>query len=207
MSGSSLRNAVITARNAFSSSGSPKTRNLISPEAFPPPSPPQPATGKMSTAASAASVRILPRTGGNLIRLLIGLSALFLAGCMGSDKGDAPDEAAPLPACAKPQRSIPRPEVLPDNLPVPAGAVFTKVETPFEGQSVVSGVSPGDLDGTRSFYEDRLDEAGYSQGRGESEPGETEALFTGHGVRGGWRANAIPGCDGAVRLTLVVVRT
>jgi hypothetical protein len=126
---------------------------------------------------------------------------------MGSDEGDAPRGATPLPACAKPPKSIPRPEVLPQNLPVPAGTVFTKVETPFEGQSVVSGVSPGDLDGTRSFYEDRLDEAGYSQGRGESEPGETEALFTGHGVRGGWRANAIPGCDGAVRLTLVLVRT
>ena len=135
--------------------------------------------------------------------MLIGLSALFLTGCMGSDEGDAP---APLPACAEPEKSIPRPKALPENLPVPAGTVFTKVEAPFEGQSVVSAVSPGDLDGTRSFYEDRLDEAGYNQGRGESEPGETESLFTGHGVRGGWRANAIAGCDGAVRLTLVVVR-
>lgn len=78
---------------------------------------------------------------------------------------------------------------------------------PFQGQSVVSGVSPGDLDGTRSFYEDGLDDAGYSRGRGESEPGEAEALFTGHGIRGGWRVNVIPGCDGAVRLTLVVVTT
>ena len=97
--------------------------------------------------------------------------------------------------------------MLPENLPVPAGTVFTKVETPFEGQSVVSGVSPGDLDGARSFYDDELGDAGYRQGLGESEPGETEALFTGPGVRGGWRANTVPGCDGAVRLTLVVVRT
>lgn len=126
---------------------------------------------------------------------------------MGSDEGNAPGGAATLPSCAKPPKSIPRPQVLPESLPVPAGTVFSKVETPFEGQSVVSGVSPGDLDGTRSFYEDRLDDAGYNQGLGESEPGETEALFTGHGVRGGWRANTVRGCDGAVRLTLVVVRT
>jgi hypothetical protein len=84
--------------------------------------------------------------------------------------------------------------------------VFTQVEMPFAGQSIVSGVSPGDLKRTRSFYDDELKDAGYRQGRGESEPGEAEALFTGHGVRGGWRANTITGCDGAVRLTLVVVR-
>jgi hypothetical protein len=69
----------------------------------------------------------------------------------------------------------------------------------------VSGVSPGDLNSVRSFYNGALDDAGYQQGRGESEPGETEALFSGPGLRGGWRANTIPGCDGAVRLTLVVV--
>jgi hypothetical protein len=84
--------------------------------------------------------------------------------------------------------------------------VFTKVERPFPDQSIVSGVSPGDLDSTRAFYDQGLEDAGYRQGRGESEPGETEALFSGPGLRGGWRANAIPDCDGAVRLTLVVVR-
>ena len=110
-------------------------------------------------------------------------------------------------ACAKPTKTIPRPKALPQSLTVPPGTVFTQIETPFPGQSVVSGLSPGDLEQTRSFYEERLEDAGYSQGRGESEPGEVEALFTGNDVRGGWRANAIPGCDGAVRLTLVVVRT
>jgi hypothetical protein len=88
---------------------------------------------------------------------------------------------------------------------VPAGTVFTKLETPFRGQAIVSGLAPGDLESTRSFYGDALKDAGYREGRPEAEPGETEALFTGRGVRGGWRANAIPNCDGAVRLTLVVV--
>ena len=160
----------------------------------------------MSTATSAASVRILPRTGGNLIRLLIALCASLLTGCGGSDGGENTAPAS-LPTCVKLGKTIPRPKTLPQGLPVPPGSVFTRVEMPFEGQSVVSGFSPGSLDQTRSFYEEELDDAGYSQGRGESEPGEVEALFTGHGVRGGWRANAIPGCDGAVRLTLVVVRT
>jgi hypothetical protein len=135
---------------------------------------------------------------------LLALCALSLAACGGSE-GDGQTAEARLPACAKPPKTIPRPKALPQSLPVPPGTVFTQVELPFAGQSVVSGVSPGDLEQTRSFYEGRLDEAGYRQGRGESEPGEAEALFTGHGVRGGWRAKAIPGCEGAVRLTLVVV--
>jgi hypothetical protein len=112
-----------------------------------------------------------------------------------------------LPPCARPETTIAKPKLVPRNLPVPPGTVFTRSETPFPGQAVVSGISPGDLDSTRSFYEEGLADAGYQQGRGESEPGETEALFTGRGVRGGWRANTIPKCDGAVRLTLVVVRS
>jgi hypothetical protein len=129
---------------------------------------------------------------------------LFAAGCGGSGNG----EAAPtkLPSCAKPEQTIPRPKVLSSRLPVPAGTLFTRVEMPFPNQSIVSGVSPGDLDSIRSFYKEGLDDAGYQEGRGESEPGETEALFSGHGLRGGWRANTIPGCDGGVRLTLVVVK-
>ena len=137
--------------------------------------------------------------------MLVAFCASLPVACGGSD-GDG-DTAAVLPSCAKPTTTIPRPKALPQSLPVPPGTVFTQVEMPFPGQSVVSGLSPGDLDGTRSFYGDRLEDAGYRQGDGESEPGETEALFTGPGVRGGWRANTMPGCDGAVRLTLVIVRS
>jgi hypothetical protein len=72
---------------------------------------------------------------------------------------------------------------------------------------VLSGIVPGDLADAKSFFGDRLGDAGYNEGQGESEPGEVEALFTGKGLRGGWRANAIPQCEGAVRLTLVFVLT
>lgn len=132
---------------------------------------------------------------------------LLFAGCGGSDNSGGESEAAVLPDCARQAKTIPRPAALPGDLPVPSGTVFTKTERPFPGQTIVSGVSPGDLDGTRSFYDDALKDAGYRQGRPEAEPGETEALFTGKGVRGGWRANTMPSCDGAIRLTLVVVET
>ena len=129
----------------------------------------------------------------------------MLAGCAGSDGGES--APAQLPACAKPAKTIPRPDALPGELPTPGGTVFTMVEKPYPEQHVVSAVSPGSLESTRSFYEDSLGDAGFQQGAGESEPGETEALFTGRGVRGGWRANTIPRCDGAIRLTLVIVRS
>jgi hypothetical protein len=130
----------------------------------------------------------------------------LLGGCGGSEGGDGRASAA-LPSCAKQAKTIPRPTALPSDLPVPSGTVFTSTEKPFRGQAIVSGVSPGNLESTKSFYGDALDEAGYRQGRPEAEPGETEALFTGKGLRGGWRANTIPDCDGAIRLTLVVVET
>jgi hypothetical protein len=149
-------------------------------------------------------VPILPRTGGNLSFSLFALCVL-LAGCGGSDGGG---DSAPLtlPSCAKPKQTIPRPKALSSKLPIPPGTLFTRVETPFAGQSIVSGISPGSLESIRSFYNEELGEAGYEQGRGESESGETEALFSGRGERGGWRANAIPRCDGAVRLTVVLVK-
>jgi hypothetical protein len=155
-------------------------------------------------ARSAVTVQALLRTGGNHISLSICL--LLLASCGGSDGGGG-NTSATLPDCAKPPKTIPKPKSLPPSLPIPPGSLFTRIEEPFPGQSIAGGVSPGSLESTRSFYESALDDAGYQQGRGESEPGETEALFTGGGVRGGWRANAIPECDGAVRLTLVVVKS
>lgn len=129
----------------------------------------------------------------------------MIVGCGGSDGKQETPRA--LPACAKQAQEIPRPKALPGKFPVPPGTVFAKAEKPFPQQHILTGVSPGSLESTRSFYEAELADAGYQQGAGESEPGEVEALFTGGGVRGGWRANEIQECDGAVRLTLVIVRS
>jgi hypothetical protein len=126
-----------------------------------------------------------------------------IAGCGGSDG----QQAAPrtLPSCAREAKVIPRPKALPGKFPVPPGTVFAKAEKPFPQQHIFTGVSPGSLVSTRSFYGAELEKAGYQEAGGEFEPGEVEALFTGGGVRGGWRANELPNCDGAVRLTLVIV--
>jgi hypothetical protein len=111
-----------------------------------------------------------------------------------------------MPACAKPEPKIEAPSDLPDDLPVPPGTVFTNAQRPFEGQLVLRGVVPGKLNSAANFFRDSLPDAGYELGVGDAEPGEAESLFTGAGVRGGWRVNAIPDCDGAVRLLLVLVR-
>ena len=111
-----------------------------------------------------------------------------------------------MPACAKAGAEIEAPGDLPADLPVPPGTVFVNAQRPFRNQLVVRGVVPGELGATADFFRDRLPDAGYELGAGDAEPGEAESLFTGPGVRGGWRVNVIPECDGAVRLLLVVVR-
>jgi hypothetical protein len=131
------------------------------------------------------------------------LCLLLLAGCGG---GDASRTAGPLPTCAAVGREISRPSTLPDDFPLPPGTKLTASRTPFEGQAVIEGAVPGGLEDVAAFFGDELEDAGYAAGRGESEAGEMEALFTGREVRGGWRVNDIPGCKGASKLTLVLFR-
>jgi hypothetical protein len=128
-----------------------------------------------------------------------------LAGCGGGD-GDASRTAGPLPPCAGVEREIPRPVLLPDDFPLPPGTKLTASRTPFEGQGVIEGAVPGGLEDSAAFFGDELEDAGYAVGRGESEPGEMESLFTGKQLRGGWRVNEIPDCEGASKLTLVLFR-
>jgi len=134
--------------------------------------------------------------------LLLTLAALAV-GCGGAreESGPAPDP----PACAGAGTAIERPRGLPEDLPLPPGTVLRSQQRPFPGQLVVRGVVPASIEDAASFFVDELENAGYALGRGDAEPGEREALFTGHGFRGGWRVNAIPNCE-AVNLTLVVIR-
>lgn len=131
------------------------------------------------------------------------LCLILLAGCGG---GDASRTAGPLPRCAGVEREIPRPVLLPDDFPLPPGTKLTASKTPFEGQGVIEGAVPGGLEDVAAFFGEELEDAGYAAGRRESEPGEMESLFTGQDIRGGWRVNVIPDCEGASKLTLVLFR-
>jgi hypothetical protein len=132
------------------------------------------------------------------------LCLTLLAGCGGGEESRPP--AGPLPPCAGAKKEIARPALLPDDFPLPAGTRLTTSRTPFEGQGVIEGAVPGGLDAAADFFGDELEDAGYAAGRRDSEPGEVESLFTGKDLRGGWRVNEIPNCDGASKLTLVLIR-
>lgn len=71
----------------------------------------------------------------------------------------------------------------------------------------MTGVAPGSIDDLKSFFEEEIESAGYSAGRTEAEATEREAVFTGNGIRGGWRVNPVAGCEGASKVTLVVIRS
>jgi hypothetical protein len=132
------------------------------------------------------------------------LCLIVLVGCGGG--GDAARTAGPLPPCAQVEREIPRPALLPDDFPLPPGTKLSASETPFEDQAVIEGAVPGGLADAAAFFDDELEDAGYAAGRRDSERGEMEALFTGKEFRGGWRVNDIPGCEGASKLTLIMIR-
>ena len=121
--------------------------------------------------------------------------AVPLAGCGGADERE---RAAGLPACAPvSQRST-----LPPGwrVPLPGGTVVSVVESGAIRQVV--GFAPLSFpDAVRWFRED-FAAKGYAAGAGDAEMDEAEADFTGHGVRGRWRVNAIIGCAGATVVTI-----
>lgn len=131
--------------------------------------------------------------------------AVSAAGCGGGGDSQADGPPPKLPPCAGAGTPIAAPRELPDNFPLPPGTVFRLEQRPFPGQVVLRGAAPLDLDGAASFFEGELEDAGYEVGRQDAEQGEREALFTGEGLRGGYRANSIPDCD-AVQLTIVLIR-
>lgn len=138
-------------------------------------------------------------------RLCVTLVAVVLAttSC-GGGAASSNDAATTLPACARAGTAIELPDEMPADFPLPAGTRITSARRPFPGQVVVDGVVPLDLGAARAFFTERLPRAGYRVGRGDSEAGEVEALFTGDGVRGGWRVRRLPDCP-ALTLTLVFI--
>jgi hypothetical protein len=121
--------------------------------------------------------------------------AVPLAGCGGADE---PTTAAGLPGCAP----VSRKSTLPPGwtVPLPDGTVVSFVESGAIRQIV--GFAPLSFpDAVRWFRED-FTAKGYAPGAGDAEMDEAEADFSGHGVRGRWRVNAITGCAGATVVTI-----
>jgi hypothetical protein len=110
-----------------------------------------------------------------------------------------------VPACASVGSPVPRPAELPADFPLPLGTAIASTAAPYPGQLLVSAVIPAELGDAASFFGNALPDAGYAVGRGDAEQGESEAPFTGNGVRGKWKVNSIADCPGAVRLTLVLI--
>jgi hypothetical protein len=137
----------------------------------------------------------------------LALACAASAACGGGEERSAPEgPPPPLPPCAGKGGAVERPAELPGDLPLPPGTVLRAAQRPFPGQLIVRGVAPAGFDEAASFFEDELPDAGYRLGRADAEAGERESLFTGEGLRGGWRVNRIPDCDGAVTVTVVVIR-
>jgi hypothetical protein len=137
---------------------------------------------------------------GSLPRVLgVGL-ALLLAGC-----GGGGTTAPALPPCVKKEPAVELPREFPGSFPLPAGTVFTAKGTQASATYVL-GVVPLSLDEAVVFFERELPAAGFPLGAGDSEPGEAETDFAGHGVKGRLVLNAIVDCAGAVTLTVAVAR-
>ena len=145
----------------------------------------------------------------HLVRKPFAVVALLAlaAGC-GGGSGPRVTSAGPppkLPACAKAKVVRPPPD-FPADFPLPPGTVVTASSQPHDGQLVLAGLVPADLQDAAAFFNESLRASGYRQGLGDSESNEAEAPFTGNGFRGKWKVNSIVGCPAAVSLTLVLIR-
>jgi hypothetical protein len=68
------------------------------------------------------------------------------------------------------------------------------------------GYAPLSIKNSIDFMLNEVPKAGYTLGRGDSEPGEAEVTFSGYGWRGGFRASAVNQCEGVTEWLVVVVK-
>ncbi len=106
-----------------------------------------------------------------------------------------------LPGCVGPIKRKPLPRGW--TVPLPPGTVPTQLVTGAIQQVV--GFAPGNFDGVVAFFRVDLARRGYRSFNFDSEFGESEALFRGHGVNGQWRVNTVPGCGGASVVSVAVL--
>ena len=112
------------------------------------------------------------------------------------------DAAGTCPGASTRSGSVARPAGL-ARLPLPAGSVLVARRAKY-GYTILRGYVPGAINPGRDFLVSRLPASGYRLGAGDAEATEAEAVFTGHGVRGKFKLNTIPGCPGALTIQLAV---
>lgn len=117
--------------------------------------------------------------------------------------GSAPGS---LPACAHAGDAVARPDGFPASLPLPDGTVLTGRETGVK-RAAVSGLVPLSLRDAAAWMTRALPDAGYAAGESDAEQDEAESFFTGHGLTGKWKLNALENCPGAVAIEISVSPT
>jgi hypothetical protein len=122
-----------------------------------------------------------------------------------SGGGKASPAHTSTPACAHAAKTVDRPAEVPAAL-LPPATTLTSTRHLAAGTTLVTGVIDRGLRAAVEFYVTDLPAAGYQNGRGDAEMAEAEALFSGNGVIGKWKLNAIPDCPDAVTLALFVKR-
>jgi hypothetical protein len=129
------------------------------------------------------------------------LAVLALAACGGGGlKGSV---GGTLPSCAVAGSPVQLPAEL-ASFPLPQGGVLDKTRKDAAGNTIYTGVVPGDIEATREFYKDELPKNGYTLGAGDSEEHEAESEFTGYGADGRFKLNDVSGCDGALTIEVAL---
>lgn len=137
-----------------------------------------------------------------LVAAVVALVAAAAAFALGPPRADRSAAPAGLPPCASSHARVARPAGL-RAFPLPTGARLETTTTEY-GYTVVSGVVPGAINPVRDLLLARLPAIGYRLGAGDSETGEAEAAFTGHGVRGRYVLRTLFSCPGALSLRIAV---
>jgi hypothetical protein len=130
----------------------------------------------------------------------VAAAATAVVSYAGRSGGRATSPAATLPACVGGGARTTLPPGW--KVPFPKGTAVSIVEGGAVRQ--VIGFAPYSFASAVAYFREGFPKRGYAIGNGDAENDEAEANFSGHGVRGRWRVNAIAGCPGATVVTIAV---
>jgi hypothetical protein len=141
----------------------------------------------------------------SLLRLLGAVAAVLIITGFAAFSRQNSSDAAPLRVCGQQHASVAAPGELPSSYPLPQNTIITRVQR-VRGVVVVTGIQPLAIREAGRFLITALPKAGYRLGRGDSEAGEAETDFLGHGAVGRVKVRTIPGCAHATHLVIALVQ-